>query len=519
MFRLSILIYFIIFGLTILNAQPINNYKYDFNWISGIDTFGNSTANPNKINNCLHFNFNGDTLKIKMEVGFAHFSYTCASISNKEGDLQFFTNGCNIYNREYNIMDNGDVLNNPFILYNECNGDYYTGYNAPQGAIILPRFGSDSLYDLISIERKQQPNFDIIMQYLHYSVIDMSFNNGLGKVIEKNSEILNDSLGGILTAVRHSDNKSWWLISKKFNSSVYLFFLFDSTGYVGMHKQNIGIFDKGNDASGNGTAFSPDGKKYAHYEPRQGLFLYDFDRENGGLSNFKFINVVGQMMDTLQDGFISFSPNSQFIYISEGANLWQVDTEIDSLKYGLELIAQTDFVNNPNSSFFTTFGLPTLGPDCRIYIGMYGAQPWFTVINNPDEKGKACNVVSAKTELPMWQWPAFPNMINYRLGTGQPTCDSNKIVLTADNFIIMPVNGPLQVYPNPGIDYCRVTGFGSEGGKLQIVNNQGEILQTIKVNRDVTQMILNTSELQRGFYFIRYINKNQVTRVCKWVKI
>ncbi|HMG14926.1 MAG TPA: T9SS type A sorting domain-containing protein [Saprospiraceae bacterium] len=500
-------------------SQAIMDYKYDFNWISGIDTLGNPQFNPNLYDNCLHFDFNADTLAISMELGYANFKYTNASISNREGKLQFFTNRCHVFSNDYKIMDNGEKINDPVILYDQCNGTNYTGYSAAQGAIILPRYGSDSMYDLITQEWKLQIDNKILMQFLHNSVINMSINKGLGKIIEKNNIILNDSMGSILTAVRHENNKSWWLITKKENSVKYLIFLFDSTGYSGMHTQEIGIFDKGNDASGNGVAFSPNGTKYAHYEPRQGLFLYNFNRENGSLYNFRFVNIVGIEKDTLQSGFICFSQNSRFLYIAEGSNLWQVDTDIDSLNNGIEKVAESDFVNNPNTVFYTTYGLPTRGPDCRIYIGMYGAQPWFTVINNPDEKGKACNVVSAKTKLPMWQWPAFPNMINYRLGTGQPACDSNKIVLTVDNFIIMPHNGPLIVYPNPGVDYCRVTGFGSEGGKLQIVNSQGDIIQSTNVNRDVTQMILDTSELQRGFYFIRYINKNQITRICKWVKI
>ena len=515
--RLFILIILFFFGLTKFYAQPITDYKFDFNWISGQD----STASPsvNKMDDILHFDFNADTLKINKENGLANFLYTSASISNRSGNLQFFTNGCNVYNYNYKIIENGDFINYPEVTDNYCTGVDNSGYIAPQGAVILPRYNNDSIYDLITIEWKLQSNFTILMQYIHHSIINMSSNNGLGKIIVKNNVLLNDSISGLLTAVRHANNKSWWLISKKENTTKYLLFLFDSTGYAGMHSQEIGMFDKLNDESENGTSFSPDGTKYAHYEPRQGLFLYNFDRENGLLNNFRFVNIVGQLMDTLQSGYICFSQNSRFIYIAEGANLWQIDTEIDSLKDGIEKIAETDYIKNPNSNHYTTYGMPTLGPDCRIYIGMYGAQPWFTIINNPDEKGIACNVVSAKTKLPMWQWPAFPNMINYRLGTGQATCDSNKIVLTAANFIIMPHNGPLIVYPNPGVDYCKVTGFGSNEGKLQIVNCQGEIIQTTEVNRGVTEMILNTSELQRGFYFMRYINKNQITRVCKWVKI
>lgn len=500
-------------------SQPITDYKYDFNWISGIDTLGNPQFNPNLFDNCLHFDFNGDTLGITMELGYANFKYTSATISDREGKLQFFTNGCHVFSHNYKIMDNGEKINDPVILYDQCNGIDYTGYSAAQGAIILPRNGSDSIYDLITQEWKVQNDNKILMQYLHHSVIDMSINNGLGKIIEKNTVILNDSMGSILTAVRHENNKSWWLITKKENSTKYFIFLFDSAGFGGLHTQDIGVFDKGNDASGNGVAFSPNGTKYAHYEPRQGLFLYNFDRKYGTLSNFRFVNIVGNEKDTLQSGYICFSQNSRFIYIAEGSNLWQVDTDIDSLKNGIEKVAESDFKNNPNTVFYTTYGMPTLGPDCRIYIGMYGAQPWINVINNPDEKGKACNVVSAKTKLPMWQWPAFPNMINYRLGTGQPTCDSNKIVLTADNFIIMPVNGPLLVYPNPFHDEFTVQLIGENTKKrnINLIGIDGRIIAQYILPNGQNKLIINTNPLMSGLYFIRMISDDGI-KIQKLIK-
>lgn len=498
-------------------SQPINDYKYDFNWITGQD----STNEPkfNLTDDCMHFNFNSDTLLITKESGLANFYNTSASISDRNGNLLFFTNGCHVFNKNYQIMENGEYINAPEDIENHCDGIYNTGYWLPQGALILPRFENDSIYDLLTLQYILKPNFDLIMQYLHHSIINIKANNGLGSIVEKNNVIIDDSLSCLLTAIKKENSNDWWVITKKEKTTKYYILDFNKDGYSSMHSQFIGIYDKENDISGNGSSFSPDGTKYAHYEPRQGLFLYNFDRENGILSNFQLINVVGMKMDTLQDGYISFSPNSKFIYLSTGDKLWQIDLQVPNPeKDGIELIAEIDYKPNPHTIFYTTFGIPTRGPDCRIYFGMFGAQEWFTVINNPNEKGKACNVFSAKTLLPMWQWPAFPNMINYRLDTGEPLCDSNKVVLTASNFITFQMNGPLNVYPNPGKDVITLSGFEHMNGDLEFVNMQEEIVLNSVVKKDINVHQVDTSDLERGFYVIRFIDIHGKVKICKWIK-
>ncbi len=61
----------------------------------------------------------------------------CAAISNKAGELQFYTNGKNVWNRKHQLMPNGFGLNGSQILN--------------QNSIIVPLPNSDSIYYLFTI--------------------------------------------------------------------------------------------------------------------------------------------------------------------------------------------------------------------------------------------------------------------------------------------------------------------------------------------------------------------------------
>ena len=66
--------------------------------------------------------------------------------------------------------------------------------------------------------------------------------DGLG-VVRKNVPVINgDSLIFSLTAVRHANGIDWWIVAHQANSTLYRFFLFDSTGIAFSHQQSIGSF-------------------------------------------------------------------------------------------------------------------------------------------------------------------------------------------------------------------------------------------------------------------------------------
>ena len=177
---------------------------------------------------------------------------TDASICDTTGKLMFYTNGFRIFNRDYQIMQNGDSLNL---------GDYLTwGYDAlyiPDGAVIIPYPGSSSKYflfhtnaDLLNIS----PYGELLVgTKLYYDVIDMSLDSGRGAVLPNQKEVLflNDTLtNNGIEAVKHGNGKDWWLICHEYGSDRYYKFLVDQSGLHGPFSQNIGMIYKTIDATG-----------------------------------------------------------------------------------------------------------------------------------------------------------------------------------------------------------------------------------------------------------------------------
>ncbi|MBI5914726.1 MAG: T9SS type A sorting domain-containing protein [Bacteroidetes bacterium] len=62
--------------------------------------------------------------------------------------------------------------------------------------------------------------------------------------------------------------------------------------------------------------------------------------------------------------------------------------------------------------------------------------------------GLACNFVQHGIELPCSANYSIPNFPNYRLGTGQPVCDSSIVYVSSGEVPPPPVQG-VRVWPNP----------------------------------------------------------------------
>ncbi|MEZ4988227.1 MAG: hypothetical protein R2795_24900 [Saprospiraceae bacterium] len=57
---------------------------------------------------------------------------------------------------------------------------------------------------------------------LHTGVVDMSANNGNGRVVEKDFPLIVDTLdAGKITACRHGNGRDWWIVVPYFRSDKY----------------------------------------------------------------------------------------------------------------------------------------------------------------------------------------------------------------------------------------------------------------------------------------------------------
>ena len=189
----------------------VSAQKENYIWVNGHDSF---SSNP--IFGGINIDFNDDSVQaIKIDRIMDFGKGNDASICDSNGQLLFYSNGCFVANKMHELMENGDSLNSGDVFDIQC-GDESLGYTSGfQSSIILPLPNSSNLYYIFHKRIFYVFNpFDVLTKHLLYSVIDISQNEGLGKVVEKNVLLIEDTVGyGEMTAVRHANGIDWWLVS------------------------------------------------------------------------------------------------------------------------------------------------------------------------------------------------------------------------------------------------------------------------------------------------------------------
>jgi hypothetical protein len=298
----------------------------------------------------------------------------CASISDKKGNLLFYSDGDTIWNRIHQPMQNGINISVP-------NPHQYSAVMC----IIVPQPGNTSLYYIFSIPFSSTYN-------LYYSIVDMSANNGLGEVISKRNFLL-PNVCAKLTAIHHANKQSIWLITHLWQSNAFYLYLIDKNGLTSSplirHVGSVHHSPYPNNFStrhGNLKA-SPDGKKLVSlkYTNTSGINaqtnfeVFDFNDATGVISN---------PVDTCEEYpmYCEFSSNGEYLYMSKN---WEI------FQYKFSNINESTFfssginLNLPNSSQLQ------LGNDGKIYIGKESGANikyhYLTIINYPNKEGFACN--------------------------------------------------------------------------------------------------------------------------------
>lgn len=483
--------------------------KQDYHWFFGLDKSSSEVDLGYKID------FNRKPISIpKFNVGIT-FNSANASVSDREGNLLFYTNGCAVLNKNAEIMPNGDSLS--FDIYwdisgwNNCQS---LGYPAFNDFLILEDPSNSNMYYIIQKPYVFESWENYSMKYIWYSKVDMSLNGGLGDVVDKNVILFDErqSLSSYLTAINHINGSDWWVLQPLKDTNIYLTFLIDENGIHKEHEQAIGkIFDW--NASASGTArFSPDGTKYAYYNESDGLILLDFDRSTGILSNYEQVFPF----DTIGHGIfcsVEWSPNSRFIYTASKYYLHQIDTWEECLKDGVRLI---DTYNGTKDPFSTTFFLMALAPDCRIYMCPTNSTNSYHIINQPDSLGVSCNFVQNGIKLPITSGAgSMPNFPRFRVDEDEK-CDPS-IVSVFGDFVWYRRN--LKVWPNPTSDILNINFHNNDSGKLIVTNINGQILLQENIIDNINEKQINLSHLPTGRYNIEYYSDKSDARVFYGVQV
>ncbi|MEN0004388.1 MAG: PKD domain-containing protein [Bacteroidota bacterium] len=422
--------------------------------------------------------FNNEVPEMSTIFWDIYFLQTNASISDDDGNLLFFTDGVNIYNAQFEVMENGEGLNPGLHSTQQNNSD--KGYILDQGAMILPVPESDSLYYLFHKDKIIPGEEGVLFssQHLYYSLIDMSLNDGLGSVIAKNQVILEGTFDkGKLTATKHANGRDWWLLVKKHSLSKRIPILITPDKIQVLEEQTVGQAIS-SFSIGQGV-FAPDGSKYVDVNvitittPVE-VSIFDFDRCDGSLSNPIHLSYL----DSAACAGVAISPNSRFLYVSSFKYVYQYDLWADNINATKDTVAVWDgFLQ---SGFFaTTFYLAQLAPDGKIYINSNNGVSYLHVIEYPDLPGDSCQVCQHCLPLITSNGFSLPNFPNYRLNYLEDSpCDTLRKPPTA---LFTYEEDGLTVYFEDASEHDIrewAWNFGEENGQWIVNNSQGSTSYT-----------------------------------------
>ncbi|MFT4759456.1 MAG: hypothetical protein ACI9LN_001420 [Saprospiraceae bacterium] len=388
-----------------------NSYaqNHDYIWMMG---YKSSSTNPDL--GGITIDFNGNTPSIYQEDREMNINATFSSFSDSTGNIFAYTDGTYIANAVDELMENGDSINPGPIAYELTGG----GYTLPQSAFYLLAPNHPNLVYLFHLKIDYHQTLGLQISTLYYTLIDREANNGLGKVVVKNQELLNDEFLGTLSAVKHANGRDWWIICSENLKNKYFTLLLTPDDIVPVFNQEmLPEIDEWT----NGTiVISPDGTKLIRYEVPllDRVYIYDFDRCTGELSD----NISFSVPNLTSGSGTSISPNSQYLYITSREHIYQFDLWADDIEASKEVVAIYDGYQSPIAS---TFFLSQLGPDGRIYANCTNGENVLHAIQYPNKAGEACEVRQHSVQLPTYNAFTMPHFPNYRLGAldGSP-CDT-----------------------------------------------------------------------------------------------
>ncbi|WP_316633613.1 T9SS type B sorting domain-containing protein [uncultured Flavobacterium sp.] len=346
----------------------------------------------------------------------------CATISDKYGNLLFYTDGSIVYDKSHKVMPNGTGL---------------LGHrSSTQSAIIVPKPKDPNLYYIFTVDEPNPANVDANPTNdesppnsgLNYSVVDLRLNNGLGDIVssEKNIPLITYDVNNAedvkfkcsekITAVQHSDGLSFWVVTH-FRNTFYSFKVstngVDQTPVKTITSQDMPLGGYNSNAIGYLKA-SPNGKKIAianmstktsndlnangQIKRNTGnVYLYNFDADTGIVSDETLL------YNKIDPYGIEFSAKSAKLYMTyntydvRGASVGSALIQFDLKK--ADIVSSMQIINSSNY----VAGALQLAIDEKIYRSGYSLTDnnitKISVINNPESDGINCNFIQNKIDL------------------------------------------------------------------------------------------------------------------------
>ncbi|MBL0103915.1 MAG: T9SS type A sorting domain-containing protein [Bacteroidetes bacterium] len=248
------------------------------------------------------------------------------------------------------------------------------------------------------------------------------------------------------------------------------------------------------------AVFSPQGNKFAYYEPYGDLDIWDFDRCSGAFTNQVHIDIN----DSAFAGGAAFSQSGRYLYISSTSYMYQFDVLSNNIDSSKTIVGIYD--GYTSYTLPTVFYLSALAPDGKIYTNSGNSSTEIHVINYPDSAGLSCDFCQHCVFLPGANAFTMPNHPNYFLGAeGGTVCDS---LPTGISTIRKPVND-YSIFPNPSTVDLYINLDNERIESVSVFNSLG---QQVSVGGDIIKneyLHFNVENLKNGFYYIELLTAKQ----------
>lgn len=349
----------------------------------------------------------------------------CSSISDVNGNLLFYTDGRNVWDRNNTIMPNGNYPGGSGLL-----GDP----SSTQSAIIVPNKNNPNIYYIFTVDEPHHENAaaypnqfngvyteggsvpledDGFNNGLNYSIVDLSLtgNNGsIGNITTRNVHLVTYNPSNIdeikykcsekITSVRKSNGTGYWVITQFIDK----FYAFEVTAAgvnvtpvvtqlapiiptSGYRRNAIGCIKASPNGEKIAIAHAQISENEGSSEQNGAAYLYNFDDLTGVVSS-----PIAISTNTMPYG-VEFSPKSKKLYVT-----------YNNSDIGFGGVHQYDLLSNdiPGSDVLISStnqaGSLQLGPNGKIYKAVVNSNT-LDVINNPEEDGVSCNYTQGGVNL------------------------------------------------------------------------------------------------------------------------
>ena len=274
----------------------------------------------------------------------------CASVSDINGHLLFYTNGSTVWNKDHLVMANGDSIG----------GDS----TSTQSAIIMPFNDETTLFYIFTTEEVYGDS----TYQTKLAVVDMKNDSARGQVMIKDLAINGLSTEKLAAT---SVTGASWLMAHEFGSNVFRSNMVDGQGIGSNIFSPVGevhdITDQG--LASGAMKFSNGATLLGVALPRStGSFieLFDFDFATGEVSNSRLIDM--QESDPVYG--LEFSNSNTKLYAttnSSTSRLIQYDLDSINAPTAAVDIQEAKFDGYPGG---TNYGSLQTGPDGTIYMAI-----------------------------------------------------------------------------------------------------------------------------------------------------